>query len=65
MAQLYAAVNAYKRPVPTATAPPACARFNGLTLGLSTGFVTGRGHYAGLPDGSTVHLSAAGVCKNI
>ncbi len=46
-------------------APVRRAGFSGLTLGTSTGFLEGRGHYAGMPSGTTLHLSPADVCKNI
>ncbi len=46
-------------------APQRKAGFSGLTLGMSTGFLSSRGHYAGIEHGKTLHLSRADVCKNI
>lgn len=51
-------------PAPAAR-PVQRAGFTGLTLGLSTGFLAGRGHVGGMQNGSTIHLSPADVCKNI
>lgn len=69
MAQLRTAATAHTQTTQTASAPaprPAPrAGFNGLTLGLSTGFLAGRGHTAGVRNGASVHLSPADVCKNI
>ena len=45
--------------------PARRAGFNGLTLGLSTGFLAGRGHYSGMRNGTRLHLPPADACKNI
>lgn len=49
---------AYIKPVPKKS-------FDGLVLGISTGFLDGRGHYSGFPNGEMIKLSPNDCCKNI